>query len=825
METSLAQTLRRLMEHDRTGVRRLAERSGVPEKTLEKWLGGEVRRPRAWQDVVKVAAALQVSAVEANELLLAAGHLPLAQLREVATGDQEQNLFQLWQTRSATVSAAPFQAIADLPSFVGRERELAEVKTLLCTGQHVAVCSFQGMGGVGKTVFAARVAYELRDHFIDGVLWARVDVSTPFAILETLARSLGEYISQIRDLEQRSSFVRGLLAKKRVLLILDNANASEQVRPLLPATNGASAAIITTRYDLASVDEMHRIEVLPFAVDQGEALALFTHFLGEGYVRRYQRQLVEIADRLGHLPLALTLAAGRIRQNRKDALDAFLLAIRNSEQRLSLLAREDRSVRLSFDLSYQQLPHELQALFDHMGLFGGEDVSVEAVAFVNKLSVGEAARRLEKLHKSSLLQTGRNGRYRLHPLLYSYACEHLSAQTDGRSTDPFVRMLTYFANFVEQHKNDYAALDQELSNLLAAYEIAQQRQQHELLLRQAIALFMYLELRGLYQFAEQQMEVAQSVAHQIGDELAYATALFYSGIIKMRRSEYLPAIEIYQQALTSVQRLGAYTLATRIEKTMSSCYFSFGDYSTAALHARSSLDYARQSGDIVLLAETHIALGVILQHQGDAITGETHIRHAGAFARQANDPRWLVLGLLNLGEMVAIRGELNEAETYLTEALALARHMSYQERISNLLILLGNVLRQRGDFAQASSVITEGLAIARQIGHRWVAAAALIEQGFLLLAQGDLVSASVSFDESHTVATDIQAQHYIGDSLFGMAQIAYAQNYLEEAESLGKQSLSIFESIGYFKAKEVLTWLRKLSDDYSAGRCQPANTQ
>lgn len=152
------------MQRSHRSAGQVAALSRVPKRTIVNWLSGTVKKPQRWQDIVQVAAALDLNENETDKLLLVARHAPIVELRQTETNERDHNLLISWpESRSA-----PFQAIANLRHFVGREAALRELEQLLLSGRRVAICALHGMGGVGKTSLAAHLAYRLRHHFPDG---------------------------------------------------------------------------------------------------------------------------------------------------------------------------------------------------------------------------------------------------------------------------------------------------------------------------------------------------------------------------------------------------------------------------------------------------------------------------------------------------------------------------------------------------------------------------------------------------------------------------------------------------------------------------------
>jgi hypothetical protein len=150
-----------------------------------------------------------------------------------------------YRAELAEETNAPFQAPPDLANFVGRERELDELRKALADGGGTAaLCGLKGMGGIGKTAIAIHLAHQMRDQFPDGVLWARPDISEPMTILAAFAQAYGADVASLPDEASRAAFVRQLLSDKRVLIVLDNVVEAEPLRWLLPG--GKCCAVVVT---------------------------------------------------------------------------------------------------------------------------------------------------------------------------------------------------------------------------------------------------------------------------------------------------------------------------------------------------------------------------------------------------------------------------------------------------------------------------------------------------------------------------------------------------------------------------------------------------
>ncbi len=424
---------------------RLSRLSTVPLRTIENWLNGRVRKPRRWQGIVQVAANLHLSEQQTDRLLHSAGKPSLDQLRDTAVPPPQQILLQKWDTPT-TSSPPPFQAIADLPYFVGREAEIATMEEAILQQKRAIIHNLQGMGGIGKTSLAAHLAYRLRAHFPDGVLWARVDASDSMSILSTFAAAYGQDVSQYSDLEGRANAVRTILASKTTLIILDNVENDQQIRPLLPP-NGRCAVILTSRrHNLAAAIGMPHLHLLPF--DERETLALFSEILGKARVQQEKEALLTLAHLLGHLPLAISIVAGRLAYDQTETAVTLLTQLQQNHP-LDQLTYGDLDIQATFNVSYALLSPQKQQFFAALGVFAGQDFSIEAAAAVANVAIDQAQGTLKNLHTLSLIQRTQPQRYTLHPLLRTFAC----AQMEDEAV--YGRFAAFFADYVWQHKHTY----------------------------------------------------------------------------------------------------------------------------------------------------------------------------------------------------------------------------------------------------------------------------------------------------------------------------------------------------------------------------------
>ncbi|MCB9431184.1 MAG: hypothetical protein H6668_04285 [Ardenticatenaceae bacterium] len=398
----------------------LARLTNIPKMTLLHWQQGQVKRPRSWQDLLRVSHTLHLTKNELNLLLHEAGHPPVAELAANNPTPKDRELLTKWLQQSSHPPHSPFQVIPDLPTFAGRQPELAQLESWLCANHHPTVYCLSGMGGVGKTVLAARLAYRLRPHFPDGVLWARLEAgSSPMPILRLFAAAYGEDVREYEDVDSRSQAVRMVLADKRVLMVLDNVNDSQQAQPLLPPTGPGAVLLTTRRRNLLLAEGAHHLHLEPFTLE--ESLALLTRLLGSDRAAQEEKVLTAVSHILHHLPLSLAIVGRRLATDPTQSAADWLHQLQ--QHPLDALADESQSVRATLALSFATLPATHQHFFMALSQLSHTFFTPEMAAAHAGLSDDDTRRYLCDLYNLSLVHCGGHNTYRLIPLLAQFAQE------------------------------------------------------------------------------------------------------------------------------------------------------------------------------------------------------------------------------------------------------------------------------------------------------------------------------------------------------------------------------------------------------------------
>ncbi|RAJ41841.1 DNA-binding SARP family transcriptional activator [Kitasatospora sp. SolWspMP-SS2h] len=340
---------------------------------------------------------------------------------------------------AADRAAAP-PAVDLLPrpprGFYGRAAELAALGDALRPGPDGAIALVTGPAGVGKTALALDWAHRHGRRFPDGVLFAdlggfsdRPDRELGDVLAEFLAALGTAHEDLPPTLAGRAALYRRATADRRLLVVVDNARTSEQVRPLLPAGTD-SAALVTSRHRMLGLVASELARPVPLSVLRPEeSAALLARVLGPSRIAAEPEAARELADLCDGLPLALRIAAAKAAADPRRGLAAVTEQLRHEQRRLSHLAAEEISVTSALRISCEQLPPTAARLFRALGLHPGPMVDPYAAAALADLEQPDAAQALEQLAATHLITETGAEQYTLHDLVRLYA-RQLAAETD-----------------------------------------------------------------------------------------------------------------------------------------------------------------------------------------------------------------------------------------------------------------------------------------------------------------------------------------------------------------------------------------------------------
>ena len=467
-------------------------------------------------------------------------------------------------------ASGPAQLPADIADFTGRDEQVKRLSDLLsgtgATGDPgaVRIAVVAGSGGLGKTSLAVHAAHRVRRRFPDGQLYVDLLGATAAPLLpgDVLARFLRDLGVDGRDIpvdeDERAARYRTTLARRRMLVVLDNARDAAQVRPLLPGS-ASSAVLVTTRSrmpDLAST-KLVDLNVL----DDDEALKLFVKVVGEERAAAEPEATAELLDACAGLPLAIRICAARLVTRSGWTIRAMAGRLTDEHRRLDEMRAGDLAVRASFEVSFTSLPPSTDKqgidpalAFRLLGLWQGPSISAAAAAALFGVPEYSAEDALEVLVDTHLLESVTTDRYRFHDLLRVYAAERaaddlLAAERDAAVT----RLLTWYmctadaaATAVSPHRYNIvldpadtdppplafagvddalAWYDSERANLVAATRQAAATGLHDIAWRLPAPLFSMFNRRGNWAECIATHHIALDSSRQAGNRPGEAWVL------------------------------------------------------------------------------------------------------------------------------------------------------------------------------------------------------------------------------------------------------------------------------------------------------------
>ncbi|HEV2656856.1 MAG TPA: AAA family ATPase, partial [Ktedonobacteraceae bacterium] len=515
-------------------------------------------------------------------------HLPTPEASSLPTFSPAapERIPQVEQT-SHKVNVHFFQFPAQLTTLVGREQDIAQICALLRRSE-VRLLTLQGPGGVGKTRLALAAAKELSDEYADGVVFVTLaPIRDPNLVISAIAHALKLQQEALED-------VQHFLRDRHLLLVLDNfeqvANAAPQIVDMLLACPHIRI-LITSRTALRIQGE-HEFPVLPLSVpdlrtlsqvpaddilDHYAAIALFKQ-RAQALLPQFQlttenvRIIAEICIRLDGLPLAIELAAARMK-----LLPPRALLVRLS-QRLSVLTdgartlpERQRTLRNTLQWSYDLLNADEQQLFRHLAVFvdgctleaiegvcgvGGKDQTSDVISRVSSLldhSLVYRAKREGEEPRLAMLETVReyaldcleeNGEIedirRTHALYYLTLAEEISPHVRrGGQQLRWLRILT-----------------EEQENLRAALGFLVEHREGELAVQLSGALWWYWVNRGYFSEGRSFLAASLGLPHEGKRTRARARALCGAGELALRQGNYHVATALLEESVASYRELG-----------------------------------------------------------------------------------------------------------------------------------------------------------------------------------------------------------------------------------------------------------------------------
>jgi predicted ATPase/serine/threonine protein kinase len=674
------------------------------------------------------------------------------------------------------VATRPTNLPVQRTGFVGREKEVAAATELLLR-QDVRLVTVTGPGGIGKTRLAVQVASGLVERFPGGTHFVPLSsLSDPALIASVIVQTLG--MREAGGQSPLEILKENLQDSRRppTLLVMDNFEHLIQAAPTVAAllAMGTNLKIMVTSRAALHVYGEHEFPVPPLALPDSRSMppvevlsqyAAVALFVQRAVAVKPDFELnqengpavTEICARLDGLPLAIELAAARVKVLSPSSMRTRLAS------RLHLLTggardlpQRQQTLRAAMDWSYDLLSPAEQKLFRRLSVFvGGCNLEgAEAVCDTKRdLDLDMLDGMASMVDKSLVQQVEQvKGEWRFVMLetIREYALEKLKA---SREEAPTKRAhAAYCLVLAEEEPAEQSGaegaewlerLALEHDNFRAGLEWLTEAGDAEWGLRLGAALFYFWEMREYLAEGRDRLGKLLKLEGAAAPTKARARALFAAGVLAGEQ----------------------------------------GNYESADALMRENLDIARQLRDTQGVAISLNALAVHGRDRGDLAVARSLFEESLVLWRELDDPKAVARSLSNLANVVKLQGDYAHARSLHAECLSIFKELGDRTGVAWSMNYQGDVVRDQGDSAAARALYEQGLAIFRELGDRWGTAGTLADLGTLAREDGNYPAASSLYRESIKIFQELDHKRGIARLLECFASSA-AKVQLEAGRSL-----------------------------------------
>jgi DNA-binding SARP family transcriptional activator len=733
----------------------------------------------------------------------------------------------------------PAQLPAAASAFIGREAELAKLDEALAAGRAeadrpaaVLINAVDGEGGVGKTATAVTWAHRIRDQFPDGQLYlnmhgySTMPAVRPLEALSRLLDALGVPPEQVPvELDAAASLYRTRMAGRRMLILIDNVNDVDQVRPLLPGHAGC-LVLVTSRARLTGLiarEGARRVSLGGLHPD--EAVGLLARIVGEDRVAAEPEAAGQIVAACAYLPLALRVVAANLCDKPHTTLAEYAASLgRPSVGRPSLDAFEvdgdpQASVRVALGQSYRALDAGHRRLFRLLGLVPGPDVTVTTAAALAELSADDAAQGLERLANTHLVDESVPGRFAMHDLVRFFARERAETEESAAGRDRAVSRLFGFylssldrvagklypqtvrllplplAGVVADEQEDAGAamawVEANLTNLVAAvrWAVGHDYPRAAAELADAVRGFFWVR-RHMADWLEV-AQAAEVAARQLADDRLLTAAGLSLGMAHRTAADYTAAAQHLELALAASRRSGWVEAEASALGSIAIVHGELSDFGLAIRRLTEALEINRRIGRKAGEAVTRGNLGSFRQRAGDLPAALADSLAALTLYREVGSPGGEAIVLANLGATSALMGNYPQGLRFATEALALQERIGDQSGASLALLVRAQIRVDMGQVAAAAQDAVRAVELSRASQDVPREADAITVYGLVLLAGGDPGRALQEAVRGAELANSVTAATQEADSWAVAARCLLRLGRPSEAVAYARRALAV----------------------------------
>ncbi|MEJ3745988.1 BTAD domain-containing putative transcriptional regulator [Actinomycetes bacterium KLBMP 9797] len=772
----------RLLERYLTALERRVDldiRAGAPEALaaeLERLTARHPLRESLWVRLLRVldrrgrtAEALERYEAVRRRIADELGADPSPELRRLHT-----ELLAGRPARCAAPVVVPRQLPSDIGWFAGRRAALTAVDQQWAArraGTAPGIAVVTGTPGVGKSTLAIRWAHRVAADFPDGQLYANLrgfephgDPARPDQVIRGFLVGLGVSPRDLpSDLDGLRAAYRALTEGKRLLVVLDNASDSAQVRPLLTGSTGGFV-VVTSRNSLTGLIVSEGAQPVPLAVlpieEARELLGNRVDRMAAGAARDAVDEIVRLCS---GLPLALAITAARAATHPDAPVEALSAELRDTHSRLDLLDSGDEatSARAVFSWSYAAVGPAAARLFRLLGLHPGPDVSVLAAASLAGRSVRHTHHQLAELTAAHLVTETAPGRYALHDLLAIYAAE-LAEQydTETERRDARRRLLDHYLH------SGYAAARTLNPNRRTVVRLP--------LPADGVSVVALEDLHAALDWFAAEHAALMAIV-RVAAEHGYGG---HAWQLSWTMADYLDR-QAYWHDWAPMQRV--------------------------------ALAAAERDGDRRGQAHCHRALGVVQLKHRDGVNARSHLERALDLYGELADPTGLALTHGNIAHLAYVEDRWDEVISHLEQSLAHYRSTDRRGGQADALNDLGWSYAQLGDHRKGLRYCTQAVALYQELGDQHWEANAWDSLGSIHQRMMDHTQAVRCYRRALDLS-ERAGGNVLGtaSTLTKLATSYRATGHVERAREAYTQAFQILSTLRHRDAEKVRAELRTL---------------
>ena len=724
---------------------------------------------------------------------------------------------------------------APLTPLIGRLQEVAAACALLQRPE-VRLVTLTGMGGVGKTRLALQVATELQERFVDGIYFVSLAlVSDPRLVIPTIAQTLG-----IKEAGERPlvDLLQTCLRDRHLLVLLDNF---EQVIAAVPELSNLLAVcphlkILVTSRAVLHIHGEYEFPVPPLelpdlshlpeneTLSQNACVALFLQ-RAQAVMPNFQltsanaRAIAEICVRLDGLPLAIELAAARVKLLPPKILLARL------EHRFLVLTSGARDVPArqqtlynTLAWSYNLLDVEEQRLFRRLSAFACCCTLTALEAVYRDLGdvPADVLDGVASLIDKSLVQTEQEGeepRFEMLQTIHEYGLEVLASA--GEMECIRRAHAHYYLRLAEDAETEIGGpqqaawldrLEREHDNLRAALswsleqaeneQATQDDRSMETALRLAVALREFWRVHGNISEGRNFLERALAASEGI-EASVQAKALIAAANLAYIQSDYDRTEVLCQESLALYRELEDQPGIAFSVYLLGNVAWIRGDTTTARSLLAESLALARAVDDEQRAAWSLFVHGLLESSQGEYTRARALFEESLAIHREMQNKRGIAHALSQLAQvLIASQSDQDGVPSLLEECLVISREIGFKEGIAASFWLSGQVALGQGDLVTAHALAEKSVALYKEMGHLHGTAESLSAFGKVLAAEADYAAARTRYEEGLEISGALGEKWISATCLLGLGEVVAAQQQLAWATQLWGAADVLRDTIG-----------------------------